>query len=73
MCKDRIEAAAKVEGVTKADWNKDTVIDLVYNPAMVKSDDIQKKSLPWAMIQRNLKQRMRLMPNYLVCKYDRKK
>ena len=44
MCKDRIEAAAKVDGVTKADWNNDTkLLTLVYNPAMVKSDDVQKK------------------------------
>lgn len=44
MCKDRIESTAKVEGVTKADWNKDTkMLTLVYNPATIKSDDIQKK------------------------------
>jgi len=44
MCKVRIEKAAKVEGVSKADWNKDTkTLTLVYNPAVVKSDDIQKK------------------------------
>ncbi len=44
MCKDRIEAAAKVDGVSKADWNKDTkLLTLVYNPAKVKSDDVQKK------------------------------
>jgi mercuric ion binding protein len=43
MCKERIESTAKVEGVTKADWDKDTkLLTLVYNPAMVKSDDIQK-------------------------------
>ena len=44
MCKERIETAAKVEGVTKADWDKSTkMLSLVYNPAVVKSDDIQKK------------------------------
>ncbi len=44
MCKDRIETAAKVEGVSKADWDKSTkMLTLVYNPAVVKSDDIQKK------------------------------
>jgi len=43
-CKVRIEKAAKVDGVTKADWNTKTkVLTLVYNPAKVKSDDVQKK------------------------------
>ena len=43
-CKARIEKAAKVDGVTKADWNTKTkVLTLVYNPAKVKSDDVQKK------------------------------
>jgi len=43
-CKARIEKAAKVDGVTKADWSvKTKVLTLVYNPAKVKSDDVQKK------------------------------
>jgi mercuric ion binding protein len=43
-CKARIEKAAKVDGVTKADWSTKTkVLTLVYNPAKVKSDDVQKK------------------------------
>ena len=42
-CKARIEKAAKVEGVSKAEWNvKTKMLTLVYNPAKVKSDDIQK-------------------------------
>jgi periplasmic mercuric ion binding protein len=44
MCKARIEKAAKVTGVSKAEWNKETkVLTLVYDPSKVKSDDIQKK------------------------------
>ena len=44
MCKERIETAAKVDGVSKADWNKDTkMLTLAYDPSKVKSDDIQKK------------------------------
>jgi cation transport ATPase len=44
MCKTRIEKAAKIEGVSSADWNKETkVLTLVYNPSKVKSDDVQKK------------------------------
>lgn len=43
-CKARIEKAAKVDGVSSADWNKETkVLTLVYDPSKVKSDDIQKK------------------------------
>lgn len=43
-CKSRIEKAAKVEGVSKADWNEKTkMLTLVYNPSKVKSDDVQKK------------------------------
>ena len=44
MCKARIEKAAKVDGVTKADWDTKTkMLTLVYNPSKVKSDDVQKK------------------------------
>jgi periplasmic mercuric ion binding protein len=43
-CKARIEKAAKVDGVSSADWKKETkVLTLVYDPSKVKSDDIQKK------------------------------
>ena len=43
-CEARIEKAAKVTGVTKADWNEKTkVLTLVYDPAKVKSDDVQQK------------------------------
>ena len=43
MCKSRIEKAAKIDGVNKAEWNKDTkVLTLVYDPAMVTSDAVQK-------------------------------
>ena len=43
-CKARIEKAAKVNGVTKADWSTKTkVLTLVYDPSKVKSDDVQKK------------------------------
>lgn len=44
MCKTRIEKAVKVDGVTKAVWSDKTkMLTLVYNPAKVKSDDVQKK------------------------------
>lgn len=44
MCKERIEAAAKIAGVTKATWDKSTkMLTVVFNPATVKMEDIQKK------------------------------
>lgn len=44
MCKARIEKAAKIEGVSKAEWNTETkILTLVYDPSVVKSDDVQKK------------------------------
>lgn len=43
MCKARIEKAAKIDGVKKADWNVDTkMLTVTYNADKVKLDDIQK-------------------------------
>jgi mercuric ion binding protein len=43
-CQARIQKAAKVDGVSKASWDKETkLLTLVYDPAKVKSDDVQKK------------------------------
>lgn len=44
MCKAKIEKAAKVDGVSKAEWNQDTKkLTLVYDPSKVTSDAVQKK------------------------------
>jgi periplasmic mercuric ion binding protein len=44
MCKTRIEKAAKIEGVSKAEWDiKTKLLTLEYDPSKVKSDDVQKK------------------------------
>jgi Cation transport ATPase len=43
-CKDRIEKAAKIEGVSKAEWNQKTkIFTLAYDPSKVRSIDVQKK------------------------------
>ncbi len=43
-CKKHIENAAHVPGVAKAEWNKDSkILTLVYDPAKVNVDDIQKR------------------------------
>jgi len=44
MCKTRIEKTAKIEGVSKAEWNSETkMLTLTYDPSKVKSDDVLKK------------------------------
>lgn len=44
MCKARIEKTAKIEGVSKAEWNiKTHLLTLVYDPSKVTNDNIQKK------------------------------
>jgi copper chaperone CopZ len=44
QCKARIEKAAKIDGVSKADWSDETkVLTLVYEPSKVKTDDVLKK------------------------------
>ena len=44
LCKARIERAAKLDGVSKVEWNSKTkLLSLVYNPSMVSSDAVLKK------------------------------
>jgi periplasmic mercuric ion binding protein len=44
MCKVRIEKAAKIDGVSKAEWNKDSkMLALTYDPAKTNLDAIGKK------------------------------
>ena len=43
MCKTRIEKAAKVDGVSKAEWNDETdKLTVVYNPSKITLEAIQK-------------------------------
>jgi mercuric ion binding protein len=44
MCKKRIEAAAKVDGVTAAEWSAKTkMLSLSYDSKKIKLDDVQRK------------------------------
>jgi periplasmic mercuric ion binding protein len=44
MCKARIEKAAKIDGVTKAEWNKETkILAVTFDPAKTNTDAIGKK------------------------------
>jgi len=44
MCKAKIEKAAKVDGVSKAEWNvKTKTLSLTYDPSKVTMDSVGKK------------------------------
>ena len=44
MCKKRIEAAVKVDGVTAAEWSAKTkMLTLSYDSKKIKLDDVQRK------------------------------
>ncbi len=44
MCKARIEKAAKIDGVTKAEWNKkDKMLTATFDPSKTNIDAIGKK------------------------------
>lgn len=44
MCKARIEKAAKLDGVSKAVWNKkDKTLIAIFNPAKTNRAEIEKK------------------------------
>ncbi len=43
MCESRIEEAAKIDGVTSAEWNlEDKMLTIVYDPAKVDLDDVHQ-------------------------------
>ena len=75
ICQARIEKAAKVEGVSKASWDKTTkLLTLVYDPSKVKSDDIQKRIAAIGHDTEKIKaddKAYTKLPG--CCKYDRKK
>ena len=44
MCKARIEKAAKIDGVSKAEWDKKSkVLSVTYDPAKTNIDPVGKK------------------------------
>ena len=75
MCKTRIEKAAKVNGVSKANWDSKTqMLALVYDPSKTTSDDIQKKIAAVGHDTEKFKaddKAYAKLPG--CCKYDRKK
>jgi copper chaperone CopZ len=75
LCKARIEKAAKIDGVSKAEWNKDTkVLTLVYNPTVVTSEEVQKRIAAAGHDTEKFKADDKVYDNLPgCCHYDRKK
>ena len=43
MCEEKIEKAARLDGVVSAEWNADTwELSLTYNPELVNAEAVQK-------------------------------
>jgi len=75
MCKTRIEKAAKLDGVSKADWNeKSNILSVTFDPAKTNMDLISKKVAAVghdnSLVKANDKA-YNALPG--CCKYDRKK
>ncbi len=74
-CQVTIEKASKVDGVSKANWDKTTkLLTLVYDPSKVKSDDIQKKIAAVGYDTEKYKADDKVYAKLnACCKYERKK
>lgn len=74
MCKTRIEKAAKIDGVKKADWNVETkMLTVTYDGHKVKLDEIQKSIAAVGHDTQNYSAEAAVykkLPG--CCKYDRK-
>ena len=74
-CQASIEKASKVDGVSKASWDKTTkILTLVYDPSKVKSDNIQKKIAAVGYDTEKYKADDKVYAKLnACCKYERKK
>jgi mercuric ion binding protein len=74
-CQAAIEKAAKVVGVTKASWDKNTkILSLVYDPSKISNDDIQKKIAAIGYDTEKYKADDKVFAKLnACCKYERKK
>lgn len=76
MCEARIEKAAKsLDGVSEADWNKDTkMIEVTYDPDQVKLMDIHKAIADVGHDTDKAEAENSVYSDLpMCCKYDRKK
>ncbi len=74
-CQAKIEKAAKVDGVTKASWDKNSkILSLIYDPSKISSDDIQKKIAAVGYDTEKYKADDKVYAKLnACCKYERKK
>ena len=74
LCKVRIEKAAMIDGVTKADWNsKIKILSVTFDPLIINMDQISKKVAAAGHDNGKLKASDKAyagLPG--CCKYDRK-
>lgn len=74
-CKTRIEKAAKIKGVQKANWDMDTkILTLIYSPKIISLEKIHEKLALAGHDTENLyapKQKYQILPE--CCKYIREK
>lgn len=75
MCKERIEKAAKISGVTKAEWSTKTqLLAITYDPKKTSSEAVLKKVAAAGHDNEKAKAEDKAynsLPE--CCKYDRKK
>lgn len=75
MCKNRIQKALKVEGITTAVWDTETkLLTVTYDPEQITNDEIQKKVVA---VGHDTEKYSATVEAYIrlpgCCKYDRKK
>ncbi len=75
MCKNRIESALKIKGVSKANWDvKTKMLTVTYNPHEISLDDINKKTAAIGHDTDKVKADDKTYANLMgCCQYERKK
>ena len=75
MCKSRIEAALKVNGISNANWDvKTKMLAVTYNPHEISLEDINKKIAAVGHDTETVKADDKTYSNLMgCCQYERKK
>ena len=75
MCKNRIETALKVKGISKADWDvKSKMLTVTYDPHVVTLEEIHKKVAAVGHDTEEVKADDKTYKNLMgCCQYERKK
>lgn len=74
-CKNRIESALKVNGISKSSWDvKTKVLTVTYDPHLISLDDIHKKIAAVGHDTEKVKADDKTYTNLMgCCQYERKK